>query len=199
MLDLLIDLGSAYEDSPSDGAAAARLRAGAAQVSDATALAQAAWSFPMAGHVVEILAGRALELEPQNEQALEILATARLLRDGQILKDGTAEAIRSFAAAFPTNMRALRFLAELQQSRSDTDGLEATWKAMLSLDPLAADGHELRARMLATSGDTTGAADVLREYVSSVGSADGASHNEDVARMRSKLDRFERGDQDGLL
>jgi cytochrome c-type biogenesis protein CcmH/NrfG len=199
MLDLLIDLGSAYEANPSDGAAAAQLRAAAARVSDAAALAQAAWNFPMAAHVVEILAGRALQLDPRNEHALEILATARLLRDGQILKDGTVAAIRDFADAYPTNMRALRFLADLQRSRSDAEGVEATCRAMLRLDPLAADGHELRARTLAEAGDTAGAADVVRQFIADAESSHDASREEDVDRMRAKLSRFERGDHDALL
>jgi len=179
-----------------DLAAADRLRDVASNVNDPDTLLNIAERYPTGEEAGEILARRALELEPKSERAWEALASVYDLYDGQWLNERTRLAVEQLLAVNPANLVALRIcLAHAHLCRDFARARELA-ESILRVDPLNFSGTVALAKLLTLEGQKHAALSSIDMYIDRVGASDRDDREELIRLSLHRRAQIESGESE---
>lgn len=165
--DLLQQFAQAVYDDAAP-AAITRLREAADGIYDIDRLLGLAKQYPTTEEVVEVLARRALALDPQSESAWEVLAAAYDLYDGQWLNERTRVALDRLLAVNPLNLTGLRITLLHAKDCEDFARALTAAESMLRVDPLNFAATAAKAKLIANAGNKEAALQLIDRYINSV-------------------------------
>jgi hypothetical protein len=191
---VLNQLARAVQETGATAATVTRLRQAAAATLDIRELLSVAAEYPTTEEVVEVLANRAIELDPRSEQAWETLAAAYNLFDGQWLRERTRSTVEKLLALHPRNLVGLRLCLLHAFVCRDLTSARNLAEEMLAVDPLNFSGTSALAKLRAHDGDIPGALAFIDSFIEQLRVSGRPDAAESIDLIRRRREAIMRGD-----